>query len=131
MKKHDCKVCRRHRKGLKKKLYIPIYNVELTLIVNRNIFKARKKMERVFGPAPTENNYNGLCSYDGYQFGIFLTPTSSMNPATVAHELFHVTHRILDYKGANFDASHHEPAALLNGYLSNLVDIELKKFHAN
>jgi hypothetical protein len=107
---------------------VPIYNATLWLIVAKDISKARKKMEFAFGPAPQED-YDALCCYNGYRYGLFFTPESSQDVDTIAHEIFHLTHRILDWAGTNFDKAHHEHAALLNGYLTKLVNKELNKFH--
>ena len=51
---------------------------------------------------------------------------SALDVATVAHEVFHLTHRILDWSESNFDGKHHEQGALLHGYLMNLVMKEIK-----
>jgi hypothetical protein len=38
---------------------------------------------------------------------------------TLTHEIFHLTHRIIEWANGNFDADHHEHAALLNGYFND------------
>jgi len=106
---------------------IPIYNAVLTLIVSNNIAKERKKLEFLFGPVPETNDYHALCSYSGgNSFALFFTPESSKNIEIIAHEIFHLTHRILDWAGANFDSNHHEQGALLHGYLMKFILKELK-----
>lgn len=39
----------------------------------------------------------------------------------IFHEVFHLTHRILDWVSANFDENHHEQGALLYAYLLGVV----------
>lgn len=73
----------------------------------------------MFGPVP-ERDYFALSAYtaDG-NFGLWLPRKADTN--TIAHELFHITHRILEWTNSNFDRDHHEQGALLNGYLHELV----------
>lgn len=99
---------------------IPIYNATLWIIVNKDIFKARKRMSCYFGKTP-HDDYQALCSYDNNgNFALFFTP-SCLTLSIIAHETFHLTHRILDWVGVKFDKNNHEAAALLNGYLLKLV----------
>lgn len=110
---------------MRKKIKVPIYDADVFIIVNSNIEKHRKNLSYLFGPAPS-GNYNALCSSsgDGY-FGLFFIP-SAVNLQVISHEVFHLTHRILDWAGCNFDSTHHEQAALLHGYLMVEVCKKLK-----
>jgi len=106
---------------LKRYIEIPIYGARLWIVVAKDLHKARRKFEYLFGPI-TPTNYNALCSRDdGYgKFGLFFKP-EALTRQTIAHEIFHLTHRILEWVGAPFEPSHHEYAALLNGYLTETV----------
>jgi len=107
-------------KRLAKKITVPIYDAELWLVVSDRIDLERKRMEPVFGPAP-EGGYSALCSYNGTgRFALFFKK-SDVTLKTVSHEVFHLTHRILDWVGSNFDSDHHEQGALLNSYLMDQV----------
>lgn len=107
---------------MKKELSIPIYDAVLHLVVTDDIGTERARMTHWFGPVPAADTYDALCSYGaGHNFALFFTHSASRCLKVVAHEVFHLTHRILDWSGANFDSDHHEQAALLNGYLFELV----------
>jgi hypothetical protein len=110
---------------MKKELHIPIYDAVLWLVVTDDIGAERKAMEHWFGPVPETDQYSALCSYGrGHNFALFFEP-SACTVNMVSHEVFHLTHRILDWAGMNFDRSHHEQGALLHGYLMDLVSREL------
>lgn len=103
-----------------KRIEVPIYEAVVWLVVSEDMPAERDKMQDVFGPSP-EGDYAALCCYSGgRQFGLFFSP-SSLDVNTVAHEVFHLTHRILEWAGTNFDSQHHEHAALLNGFLMATV----------
>jgi hypothetical protein len=111
---------------MKKELHIPIYDAVLWLIVADDIAAERKLMSHWFGPVPDGNQYDAICSYgDGHNFALFFEP-QACTIKTVSHEVFHLTHRILDWSGAHFDSSHHEQGSLLHGYLMDMVIRELK-----
>lgn len=98
-------------------LTVPIYDAEVALVISDSVPKAREKMTDIFGPGPTEHNYDGLVSHSGgHRFGLFLN-RKTMTTKIVAHEVFHITHRILEWVEAHFDDKHHEQGALLHGYL--------------
>lgn len=111
---------------MKKEIQIPIYDAVLWLIVTDDIAKERREMEHWFGPVPETDQYHALCSYGrGHNFALFLEQ-EACTVKIVAHEVFHLTHRILDWCGANFDSRHHEQGALLHGYLMELISRELE-----
>jgi hypothetical protein len=110
---------------MKKKLAVPIYDAVLWIVVTDNIAKERRKWEHLFGPAPDGHNYDALCSYSGgHNFALFFE-RESLTVKILSHEVFHLTHRIMDWVGANFDANHHEQGALLHGYLMDMVCREM------
>lgn len=106
---------------MKKKLSVPIYDAVLWLVVADNIAKERKKLEHLFGPAPDAHDYDAMCSYSGgHTFALFFA-REPLTLKILSHEVFHLTHRIMDWVSANFDAGHHEQGALLHGYLMDAV----------
>lgn len=116
----DTERCHRIRE-LKLKLAIPIYDVTLYLVVTPNLGRERKKMKNLFGPGPEADEWDAVCSHSGCStFGLFFN-VKTVTLKVVAHEVFHLTHRIMDWAGANFDKEHHEQGALLHGYLMELV----------
>lgn len=105
----------------KVKFTIPLYDAVLWLVVADNINRERKKMEHIFGAAPEEPDYAAICSYSGgHTFALFFE-REELTTTIVAHEVFHLTHRIMDWAGCHFDKDHHEQGALLHGYLMALV----------
>lgn len=103
-----------------KHLHVPIYDAKVWLVVTTDIVEERAKSEwaELFGDEEADPGWDAVCFRNHSKFGLFFKP-SAVDVSTVAHEIFHLTHRILEWVGANFDSSHHETAALLNGYLMN------------
>jgi len=102
---------------MKKKFHVPLYDAVVWVVVCDDIAKERKKWENLFGPVQADEMYDALCSHSGGQtFGLFFE-RKIITLKIVAHETFHLTHRILDWVGGNFDKTHHEQAALLHGFL--------------
>lgn len=118
----------------KNKIKIPIYDVFVWIVLCDNVLKARKEFNKQFGiiddefdANSDEDIYEGMCSFNFLTgcFGLFLRrKRSTFN--TISHEIFHLTHRILQHIGYNFDNSHSEGAAMLNGYLTQLILSEIK-----
>jgi hypothetical protein len=70
-----------------------------------------------FGPLKKKNkNFTGLVSSNEGSFGIFLP--IEFNIVVISHEVFHLTHKILEYHNISFE---HESAALLHEYLFKIV----------
>lgn len=111
---------------MKKKINLPIYDATIYLIVANDIHKERKKLKHIFGDPPPDYTYSGLLSWDeAGTFGLFFE-TKHVDVKTISHEVFHLTHRILDWTASNFDKDHHEQGALLCGYLNEWVMREVK-----
>ena len=118
----DIKVLR----PFKKKIIVPIYDADLWLIVTDDIVKDRNKMDHLFGKGLIADDYDALCSFSGQNhFALFLK-RAPLTLKILSHEVFHLTHRIMDWVSANFDAGHHEQGALLHGYLMDTIYRELQ-----
>lgn len=112
-----------------KKYDIPVWPARLFVGVSRNPERERRSMDEVFGPVPDSmSGWRALtsCSNDG-RFGIFFG-TRGLSIDEVAHEVFHVTHRILEWSHANFDPDHHEQGAYLHGHLFDLTYKQVKRY---
>ncbi len=110
---------------IEKEFVVPIYDVHLLVCACDDPLKRRKVYDPVFGEYEG-SSFSGLCDGSGRgHFAIFIK-ASALDQNTVAHEVFHLTHRIMEYCGCNFDEDHHEQAAYLNGYLMELVCNALK-----
>lgn len=115
---------------LKKKFVIPIYGAKLWIVVSDNVKHERDKMDGVLGNSLMSDEYEGLCSCNYSFFGIFFDKRALEHRAVnlIAHETFHLTHRIIEWTGANFNEDNHEHGAILHGYLLDLVYREVSKF---
>lgn len=99
---------------------IPIYNVELWIVVDLNIHDRRREMSNEFGEVTDPDTWKGMACWQGPCFGLFFA-RDSIDTETIAHEVFHLTHRILEWTNVRFSPTDHESAALLHGYLMELV----------
>lgn len=109
------------KRQIRKRLEIPIYDAVVWVIVVDGISRERKKWECLFGPVPSEDDYNALCSYSGGHTYALFFERKNLTLKILSHEVFHLTHRIMEWVGANFDSGHHETGALLHGYLMDEV----------
>lgn len=96
---------------------VPIFDVSVSVVVTHDIPAAYKKM---FGYV-IEKTPMACLGYEGNKFGLFLEPKAKLEHHIIAHELFHLTHRILERCEMNFDAAHHEMGAYLNEWLHETV----------
>ena len=103
---------------VKTKFTVPIYGVVIWIVVADDINGARRKMDPVFGADEDCPTMVGLCSHSGGEtFGLFFKIGKHLTLRTVSHEVFHLTHRILEWTESRFDEQHHEQGALLYGFL--------------
>lgn len=103
---------------------IPPYGATIYVMVGDDIARMRRKMADMFGPVEPDDsiNYFALSSYDGKgHFGLFFTP-ESLTLKVIAHEVFHVAHRLSDWAGLNFDQRHHEATAALCEHIFDIVE---------
>lgn len=115
-------------KTLKKKITVPIYEADVWLFVADDIHAERTKVKNIFGEPPAKDSYGALASYDGVgNFGMFFE-SRKFTICKLAHEVFHLTHRILEWTNSNFDSGHHEQAAMLCGYLMEWAMKETEQF---
>jgi hypothetical protein len=99
---------------------IPIYGATLCIVDSKNIKKSLKKIR---GDEHEEDT--NLLSYLYWNHDIYSAhwwlciDFSDLDMGTLVHELFHATHRILEYFDVNFTSENHEPFAYLMEYLFN------------
>jgi hypothetical protein len=99
------------------KFQVPIHDVAVVVTVTDNIPAAYKKE---FGIEIGDSRMACL-GYHGRKFGLFFEPAAKRRLEIVAHEIFHLTHRILEKNCMNFDELHHEQGAYLCEYLTKRV----------
>lgn len=118
------------RKTIRRIFIVPIYDAEVRLIVAEDIGKERKRLSKYFGDVLDGSEYDAMCSWSGgHRFALFLS-YRALTAKVISHEIFHLTHRMMDWVGANFDRDHHEQGALLHGYLTEKVAKLLNKAEA-
>ncbi len=110
-------------KAEKIKFHVPIHDVLVVIVVTTDIPSAYK---REFG-VDIDDTRMACLGYRGRKFGLFFDPESKLRLEIVAHEVFHLTHRILEQNCMNFDESHHEIGAYLCEFLTKKVFSVIKK----
>lgn len=101
---------------------VPMHEVTVVIVVSDDIPAAYK---REFG-VEIDDTKMACCGYFKRKFGIFLEPAAKARLEIVAHEIFHLTHRILESNCMNFDEGHHEMGAYLCEYLTKKIHNILK-----
>jgi hypothetical protein len=96
---------------------VPIHDVDVVIIVTSDIPAAYK---REFGVV-IDNTRMACLGYQGRKFGLFLEPSAKRRQEIIVHEIFHMTHRILEKCCMNFDSGHHEMGAYLCEYLTKKI----------
>jgi hypothetical protein len=100
---------------------MPIYHVSFELVVTDDMIKSQA-VEPRFTRLGKQKPYgcDGLAIYREWNFCMMLDK-DRINHNLIAHEVFHVTHRMLDYCGVKFRVNNHEAFAYVNGFLSDYV----------
>lgn len=113
-------------KNLRQKFTVPMYGSSVLLSVSDSVRKARARENNFLGKfdrtdADDDTDWYGLsCWLPGTtNFGIFFN--HDISHGIIAHEIFHLTHRILDGAEAKFRINNHEPFAYLCQFLSDQV----------
>lgn len=109
-------------KPKKVKFHVPIFDVSVSVIVTNDIPAAYKKH---FGIEIGDTRMACL-GYNKNDFGLFLEPKAAERHEIIAHEIFHLTHRILERCSMNFDEGHHEVGAYLCEWLTKQIFTILK-----
>lgn len=114
---------------MRSELEIPIYGGWVVLRVGASIPAARKLENKFLGVCgmsddELEDAY-GLMCWLGSHYGIFFN--RHLDHGAIAHEIFHLAHRVLEHCGVNFTEKNHEPFTYLIQFLTMWVYRELKK----
>lgn len=107
---------------------VPIYCGRLILSITSDCVKARKKMSDKFGMSLVQDAQGiATSSEDGLYYGIFFTE-KEMTHGIVAHEIFHIAHRILHERGLLFSIDHQEAHAYLCEWITDFVYKQVKEW---
>lgn len=104
-------------KPTRKVLQIPIHDVTLVIIITDDIPTAYKREFDVV----IDGTQMACLGYDNRKFALFFEPHAVERHEVIAHEVFHLTHRILENNHMHFDENHHEMGAYLCEYLTKRV----------
>ena len=105
---------------------IPIYGGVIYLSVSDDPLVERRKHDDKFGMClVTSCNALASSSDCGGQFALFFKK-DFFTHGIIAHEIFHLTHRILDARSLNFTMSHQESHAYLCEWITDWVYKTLK-----
>lgn len=107
---------------------IPIYGMTLEIVVTDDIIKSqlkKKRFNRLGKQKPMASA--GISIYCDWNFCLILD-RRYIDHNLIAHECFHVTHRIADYCGVKFAINYHEEFAYLNGFINSLVYQQLREW---
>ena len=107
---------------MRKEFKVEVHDVDVVVVVTRDIPKSYK---REFG-IDIDDSRMACLGYHGRKFVLFLEPAAKRRPEIVAHEVFHMVHRILEKNTMNFDSGHHEMGAYLCEYLTKKIREVLK-----
>lgn len=110
------------------KIKVPLYGETLELVITSNMLKSQLSKSR----RKRLGNWNpidaaGLMCWRDFNFSIIMD-IKYLSHTVIAHEIFHATHRILQYNGIKFRIEEHEAFAHLNGCLTELVYKQLNKW---
>lgn len=107
---------------------VPIYDLDLLLCITNDIIFSRKELNSLFGEYKGSDKTSAMCSSENGNFGLFFNKRhlydevlNKINHGLVSHEIFHMTHRMLEYVGCKFTNDNPESFAYLNGYLTDKV----------
>lgn len=115
-----------------RKLEIPVYDAQLWVCVfpkksyNSDCSKAYKRFLKEELP-PSEFEGSGATHAWTGKKHLLLFQKELLNIDHLSHEVFHLTHRILEYRDFNFDSDHHEQGAYLHGWIMGKVSDMLFK----
>lgn len=99
----------------RKKIKIPIYGGEWTII----FCKSLKKVEKKYGLEPT-NDFDAICLTRDTDY-ITAFEIDSITPGIIAHECVHLLNSIFISNGVELDRHNDETQAYLMGWLVNRV----------
>ena len=108
---------------------LPIFDpCNVWLVVTDHVGHARSQRDKVLGRG-NGVDYHGLSCWDEKgKFFLFFQRTA-IDHQLIAHEVFHATHRMLEYCCHNLTPNAHEPHAYLCGFLTATVYRKLRHWH--
>lgn len=110
---------------------IPIYDAELEVVVTSSMEGSQKNKNRLARLGNDDNIVGGRglmwCSATETRMAILMR-SNSVTHETIAHEVFHATHRLMHFTNTKFSIVHDEPFAYLCGYIADLIYQDLNEW---
>lgn len=103
---------------------LPIYEIDLVIVVDKDWEKANKKFKLELEPNWLKAHALTYCDLeaDTTKAEIYLLIKDyDFSYNTVSHELFHIISIICDLRDINMDKGNDEPLAYLQGYLGEKI----------
>lgn len=88
----------------------------------------RTKLSHLFGPTFREITGGMMCGGPQGYMALFFLKDYAADDVCIAHEVFHLTHAIMDYCECKYDWVYDEPFAHLHGVLFGKVVSILREF---
>jgi hypothetical protein len=110
---------------MKKTFKVPIFEATVMVVVAETHKQAKDAIDKFVGghyELEASEDCEAFLQHKNSRFALFFERPTVKKKDVVAHEVFHLTHRILEYREMNFDSNHHEMAAMLNGWLTLQVN---------
>lgn len=104
-------------KSVRKSFDVEVFDVTVAVIITEDI---PADYFKEFG-VNIDDTRMACLGYDKRRFALFFEPQAKSRHEIIAHEIFHLTHRILEFCTMNFDSGHHEQGAYLCEYLTKKV----------
>ena len=100
-------------KSIKEKFTVPLFGADVWILVDPDIRKARRTLDKHFGKTEVENDHcYAWCEYQPGRFALCFS-SDSIGLGVVAHEIFHATRRICKWASVHDE----ETGALLHEFL--------------
>ncbi len=91
---------------------IPLYRSKLKLVVTDNVRVARNNYSDAFGPYDA-GHCDAIVSWNRRNQFLLIFDRRKITHGIIAHEIFHLTHNIMEFIGHELTNDAHEPHAYL------------------
>lgn len=106
---------------------VPIYGCAVTFVVADDLQEERNRHAKRFGDYQLDPGCQGLVSSRNGYYLLLLSPAGCTH-GQIAHEIFHLTHGIMEWAGERYHDDHAEPTAYLLQWLTGRVYRRLEKW---
>lgn len=105
---------------------VPIYDLNLWICVGADIPGMLRDLEKEIGEQEVTPCV-ACCAYKGGNFALLFDP-QYLTPNVLGHEVFHLTHRMMEWGGVTVDKYNHEAGAFLQGHLMDVVYRRVRRY---